>query len=293
MDNLWKDLITSIKREKFLAVTNVFVMTLTFLILGVFLSVVMISRSALHDLENQAQITVFFKDDFEETRILELRDVLLTDERIMEAAYISKEDAFKIFMEVNQNEPVLLESVSVGILPASLEIHTKKLGFLAELAEEVQKLDGVEEVKFFRDVIERFKFISSVIYISGAILVGVFFTVSYSVVLVTLRMTINSKKEELEIQKLVGASDSYVKKPLLVLGGAFGVLAAVVAGLLIFVSLVVFSFSAAFGTGLWLFLSIRIHLALFAALLFLLLVVFGGVLGYLGSLSAVKKYLNY
>jgi len=294
-DRYIKNTLNNIKREKLLSITNIFIMTMTFLILGIFITVVVISQSVLRTLEQQAQVTIFFKDDFSEDRILELKDKLSGDERIFNVNYVSKEDAYNIFREINKDDPILLESVTSSILPASLEVRAKDLSNLPKLADEFNQLDGVEEVRFFADVIGRFKKFSNIAYSVGFTLVFLFFVISYSVIISTLRTTINSKGTELAIMKLVGATNAYVKMPLIYQGIFYGVVSSFISGAVLV--LTIFSMShfnivpSSFGLG---FLpSVAMSPLLFSFILWFILVFSGVILGYLGSVFAVKRYLKY
>ncbi len=295
MVSTWSRVKQNLKRERLLFISNVFVMTITFLLLGVFITVVVLTQSFVKNLEQQAQVTLFFKDDFPEIKILELKDQFVADTRVLEVKYVSKDQAFEIFKEINKDEPILLESISPEILPASLEVRTKNINDLNVLFEEYKGIDGVEEIKFFKDVIERFRYWSSVIYIGGLALVLVFFTISYSVVLVTLRTVINSKGKELEIMKLVGASDNYVKKPLIFQGLFLSGISSLIAGFIIVLvsSLVQLTgfysggFSLAFASGF------IISPILYSLILAICIMVSGVSLGYFGSWSAIKRYLDY
>lgn len=295
MNKVLKRSLDNIKKEKFLSLSNVLVMVITFLILGLFIVIIALSQTALRYLEGQAQVTVFFKDDYTEQSILNLKTTYSDDKRIDQINYVSKGDAFKIFSEINKDEPVLLESISENILPASLEIRAKDIKNLAPLAEEFSSIDGVEDVRYFKDIIEKFKLWSRIIYIGGFILLGIFMFVSYSVILYTLKATINAKGIELSILKLVGAADNYVKNPFVYQGMAFGILAALIAGLLIII-LSIISVTTGFlssGILLGLIYGFSINPIVFAIVVCIILVLFGGLLGYLGSLAAVKKYLKY
>lgn len=294
-DKYLQNTLTNIKREKLLSITNISVMSLTFLILGIFITVVVVSQSILRTLEQQAQVTIFFKDDFSEERILTLQDQLSSDERIFNVNYVSKEDAYNIFREINKDDPILLESVTSSILPASLEVRAKDLSDLPKLAEEFGQLDGVEEVRFFSDVIGRFKRFSTIAYSVGFVLVFVFFAISYSVIIAALRATINSKGTELEIMKLVGAADAYVKMPLIYQGIFYGLVASFISGALLAATinlLVHFNIvPSSFGLG---FLpNFSVSALLFSFILWFILVLSGVLLGFLGSLFAVKRYLKY
>lgn len=288
-------IIDNIKKEKFLSMSNILVMIVTFLVLGFLVIIISLTQTAIRNLESQAQITIFFKDDFSPENIISLRNTYASDARIDSVTYVSKEDAFKIFSEINKDEPVLLESISANILPASLEIKTKNIKNLSVIADEFSSIDGVEDIRFFKDVIEKFKFWSHVFYIGGFSLLAIFMFISYSVIMYTLKATINSKGIELSILKLVGASDTYVKNPFVYQGMVFGLLSSFIAGLIILIIAIVVSLFGIFQGGFLLgfVYGVSIHPILFSLVLMLLLMAFGGYLGYLGSSIAVKKYLKY
>ena len=294
-DKYIKNTFTNIKRERLMSITNIFMMSMTFLVLGIFITVVVVTQSVLRKLEQQAQVTIFFKDDFSEDRILELKGKLSSDERIFNINYVSKEDAYNIFREINKDDPILLESVTSTILPASLEVRAKDLSDLPRLAEEFNQLDGVEEVRFFEDVIGRFKRFSNIAYTVGFVLVFVFLIISYSVIISTLRTTINSKGTELAIMKLVGATNAYVKMPLIYQGIFYGVASSFISGVLLIIVIVILGhfgiIPGSFGLG---FLpNVSMSPLLFSFVLWFMLVVSGTLLGFLGSFFAVKRYLKY
>lgn len=295
MSKVWTNVFTNIKREKFLTLSNIMVMTVTFLLLGVFIYVIAISQTALRYLEQQVQLSVFFKDDFTEQNILALKTKLEADARVSTVKYVSKDDAFKIFSQINKDQPILLQSITPSILPASLEIKTYNIATLAPLADELSKTDGVEDVRFFKDVVEKFKLWSSVVYIVGFTLVLLFFIISYSVILNTLRTTINSKGIELEIMKLVGASDRYVKNPLIYQGVLFGTISSILAGSILLIVGVALNSVHDFAQGFTFGFLPQFYIGpeLFAVFLFFLLLVSGIILGYVGSVVAIKKYLKF
>ncbi len=295
MAKSWSIFMSNIKKEKLLSVSNILIMTVTFVLLGLLINIVVFSQTALRYLEDQAQVTVFFKDDFTSDKISALKDGLSKDKRVSALVYVSKEDALRIFREINKDEPVLLESVSASILPASLEVRAGNISNLKPLAEELKIVDGVEEVRYFEDVVSRFKFWSTIVYIVGTLLVLIFLVVSYSVVIAALRTTINSKGVEFEIMKIVGASDDYVKLPLIHQGVFFGLFSSFIASVIMILLGVGVTLTSLFPKGLALGFLPGVFMApwVFSIILTIILLLSGFLLGYLGSSAAIKKYLNY
>lgn len=295
MSSIWENLKYYLEKEKLMSIAHLLVMSITFLLLGLFINIIVLTQTSLKYLEEQAQITIFFKDEVTEDKIMELKTSLEADERISEVTYVSKEEALRIFREINKDEPILLESVSASILPASLELKTKNIGKLQELSDEFRTVDGVEEVRFYKDVVSRFKTWSTVIYVVGFFLVATFFVISYSVIVTALRTTIISRGSELEIMKLVGAKDTYVRNPFIYQGVFFGLVSSGIAGIVIILLGVgigqwgIFSKGLSFGFihGLY------IHPIIFSIVLAFILLISGFLLGYFGSSKAIKKYLDY
>jgi cell division transport system permease protein len=285
----------NIKKEKVLTFSNLLIMTMTFLVLGIFLSIVFLSQSTLTYLEQQTQVTAFFKDDFTEENILELKASLERDERIANVEYISKEEALRIFTEINKDEPLLTESISANILPASLKIQTVKIEDLRTIADELSSQEGVEGVKFFEDVVSQFQSIASVLYIAGFVLTGVFLFISYSAIVITLRIYINNKGTELEILKLVGASNEYVQAPIISQGMFFSLISAILATIILLTGAFIADFLGVFSSGLLVPFTtgIKIDLIVFYIILGIILLFSGALLGFLGSKTTVKQYLKY
>jgi cell division transport system permease protein len=126
-------------------------------------------------------------------------------------------------------------------------------------------------------------------------LTAIFLILSFALVIATLRITITAKGVELEIQKLVGASDRYVKTPLILQGVFYGVVASFTAFLVfLIVSIVLTTTGLPTGSFFVPFLSnARISLVVYTLGLGFFLILSGGLLGYIGSYAAIKKYLDY
>lgn len=285
------------KSEKLFTFANVSFMTATFLVLGLFFIVQVFSQTFLDSLEKEASITIFFKDDFDEPKILDLKFKIENDPRVFNVNYVSKEDALKIFKELNKDEPLLLESVTASVLPASLEIRAKDSKDLDTLYEEYLNLDGVEDIKYFKDIVSKFNFWRNVLSVGVLVLLVILLIMSFAVVVSTIRTAISVRGEEYEILKLVGASDGYIKRPLVYQGAFYGAFSGFLASLIYTILFIVFYFKGwvdVLGIGnLIIFSNYSVPLFMFVPILGFILVISGLLLGFVSSNSAVSKYLKY
>lgn len=315
-DKALKALKKNVSREPLYTFGAVTTVALTFLALNFFVFSVLSTHILLKYFEGRAQVSVFFLDSINEDQILKLKGDLEHDSRVAKVDYVSKKDALNIFRDREKNEPVMLSAVksadSEGSnpLPASLGIKANNIEDLPKLSEELQKVEGVKSIKFYKPVVDTFSRWSNSLKIISLILLTVFSLLSVLMILITVGATIHSKGIEVEIMKLVGATDKYVKGPLVLQGIFYGVAASVLSTVIIYILLIAFlpTISSVFAgipvKGAWwvnlvsllLFATGKDHYLAIAAFLVGILVLelmFGVLLGYIGSSLAIKKYLKY
>jgi len=281
--------LTNVKRSGWSTATSVLVMTLTFFMASLFIISAYISSIVLGYLESKAQITAFFKDTAAEETILDVKSQLEQTALTADVVYVSKEEALKIYMGQHKNEPLLLESISSNIFPASLDVRAKNIKDLPNLAGMLEQVDGVEEVVYYKDVIATFQKWADTVKYAGLFLVGVLALISILVVLVTVSSAIHSKKEEIVVMRLVGASDWYIRSPFLAQGIFYGVSAALLSTIFI-VALVPFIYP--YFNNVFSGIPIPSFTPLTGLALLGMEVLFGALLGSFGSVIALRKYLK-
>jgi len=247
------------------------------------------SSTVLQYFESRPQVSAFLKDETKPQEIELIRAKLEAAGKVKSITYISKEDALKIYQEQNKDKPLLLEMVTAKILPASLEISSKNLSFLKEIAEDLKKEPIVEDVIFQEDVIQSLsKWMVTLRKIGIAI--GVFLlSVSALTILIILGMKTSQRKGEIEILKLLGASSCYICFPFYLEGILYGLLGAVLSwGLSYLALLYTTPFIVDFLSGIPLLpVPFLFMLKILAGLLGL-----GVIVGFLGSFLAVVRFVK-
>lgn len=172
--------------------------------------------------ESRPQITAYFQTQTSETDILKIKDSLMSSGKVMSVKYISKQDAYKIYKDLNKDNPLLLEMVTPEILPASLEIFATKPTYLPEIANFLQKQSGIDEVNFQKVIINKLLSLTSLL---RRVSFGFFFYLLISTISTLITIThfkVALKKDEIELLQLLGASRGYVRKPFLQEATLFG-----------------------------------------------------------------------
>lgn len=234
-----KQVIDSIRRTPYQSVTTFSILFFTlFLALIIFFSVTFL-YGLLGYIETRPQVTVYFKSQTEQNDIFKIRDELYASGKITNIKYISKNDAFNIYKELNKDNPLLLEMVSADILPPSLEIFAKKPQYLPEIAEFIKNKPGVDEVDFQKVIVDRLISITNIVR-KGSLAFFAFLIFNAMITLLTIgHFKIALKKDEIELMQLLGAGHWYIRKPFILEYLFFGLTTAITA-LTIFMGIILY-----------------------------------------------------
>jgi cell division transport system permease protein len=228
-----KEIIKSIKRAPYQSLTAFLVLFFTlFLSTALFISITFL-QSLLNYVETRPQVTVYFQTKTTPDSIFKVRDDLQTSGKVLSIKYISQEEAFNIYKNLNKDNPLLLEMVTADILPSSLEIYAKKPVFLPEIAEYLKKQPGVDEVVFQKDIVNRLLSLTSIVRKLGIGFFAFLIFMAVVVLMTTASFKIALKKDEIQLMQLLGAKKSYIRRPFLFEGAFFGLTASLISFLII------------------------------------------------------------
>ncbi len=217
----------NIRRSPYQAFAAVFIMTLTFLFVSFFSFILYGSTKAISYFESIPQVTAFFRQEVKKQDMDSLKNSLMKSSKIADIKFVSKQDALKIYREQNKNDPLLLELVTADILPASLEISTVKISDLSEVNNALKASPLVSEVIFQKDVVSVLTSWTNALRNIGMGLIITLSLVSIFIMAIIIGIKISQKKEDIEIMKLIGASNWYVRWPFIFEGIFYGFIGAV------------------------------------------------------------------
>ncbi len=152
--------------------------------------------------------------------------------------FISKEQAMVHLKEALGSQAGLLGGLDINPLPASYEIVFKDVKNYQidpkKLKESLEKLRGVEEVQYTEQWVERFEGLIYILKLVGLIIGGFLCIAVLFITTNTIKLNIYSRRDEIEIYKLVGATDWFVKIPFLIEGAIQGILSGLFSLLVLF-----------------------------------------------------------
>jgi len=287
-----------ISRNLGISVATIFIMFISLTLVGGTLVLQRLSKNLVMTLQEKADISVFFKEDTKEEDIYKIKERIENFPEVKEVEYVSKEKALEKFKEVHKDNPSIMESLQLigkNPLPASLNIRADSSAAYEKLANFLEKgeyKDFIEKVNYRQNqmIIDRLFSISENIKTSGLIISCILIFIAFVMTFNTIRLAIYSRRKEIAIMKLIGATNWFVRGPFLIQGILVGLFAGIISFLLFYGidSLLSPDNLGIFGElGLADFFEENV-------LTLLLIQVGGGVLlGLVSSFFATQKYLKY
>ena len=223
----------------------IFVLSITFFVATVLSVAVYSSDQAIKYYETRPQVIAFLKDEVPIEEVSRLQDELVSDSKVKDVKYVSKEEALDIYKDATSDNPLLSELVSPSIFPASVEFSVSDLIYLEEVIARVESDEIVDDVGYsaslpggapISGVVENLRRITYHLRIGGGVFVGLQLISSFLVLVVIIMMRLSVRKKEIEILDLIGATPGFIRSPIVleaVVYAVVGVLVGWMAALLI------------------------------------------------------------
>jgi len=266
-------------------------MSIAFLI---FYAFILIFVNINHWTEKQGKtltMSIYFKEEPDTAEIENIKKELFLFPGVTVKQFVSKDDAMKSLRRKLGGKAGLLDGLKQNPLPASLEItlsRDKEGDSLPhQLKKRLEEIPVVDEVHYIQEWIKKFQVIMEAIKIVGMIFGGLLFLAALFIITNTIKLTIYSRKEEIEILKLVGATNRFVKIPFMIEGSIQGLLGGAVALFILFLAYIIAITRIDISIG---FASLNIVFLSPQIILFLLLM--SVIIGFIGSTISLGRFFR-
>ncbi len=280
-------------RNRGMGVASVSSITAVLIILGIILILILsINNFVLETTAKFDTIQIFLKDEITENKMTQIEESVKSMDGVVSIMFQSKGQALDSFKEDFGDQAYLLDGLEEkNPLPNSYIIQLEDIKYAENVVSMVKNLDGIEKVKYDKDVIDKLITFADYIRFGGIIVVAVLVFVSVFIISNTIKLAVASRRREINIMKYVGATNNYIRGPFIVEGILFGLIGA---GISIFI--VYSGYEYFFGL-----VSDRLY-SLFSVFLVAPKMIFKDIaimfsaigigIGALGSLISLKRFLN-
>jgi len=288
-----KQALVNLWRNRTMTVASIVSVTATLSILGIiFLLIVNISNFAEYASDQFDVMQVFLDDDQTTEEMKLIGDQIEAIREVSTVTFESKEQALRNMQDEWEEYASVLDGLSErNPLPNSFIVHVDVIRNSDFVALQLEKIKGIEEVKYYGDVIAKINNIKTFISTVGLSIIIILLFVSTFVISNTIKLAVTSRKHEIQIMKYVGATHWFVRWPFILEGTLLGLFGALIAASLIQVG---YDYTYSLLTSDF-YVIIAAYIippsGVMADVLEIFLPVGAGI-GALGSLWGVKKYLN-
>ena len=290
--NIVKQGFQSMWRNRGMGLASVTSISAVLMILGVVLILILSINNAVMDTKLKFdEIEVFLEDDLSSEVLDNIEDSVKTNPGVISIMFRSKDQALEIMKADWADESYLLEGLEENPLPDSYIIKVNDIVLADKLVNNVKALDGIEEVKYYKDVIDKLLIFAGYIQFAGIVIIGILIFVSIFIISNTIKVAVSSRRREINIMKYVGATNGYIRGPFIMEGVLFGILGAIIS-----IAVVYFGYDYFFKS---------MNEKLYALFTFYLVdpkiifvdiaIIFGTIgagIGALGSMISLKRFLN-
>jgi cell division transport system permease protein len=285
--------LTNIRQNVFVNVVTIGTITLALLIVSLFLLVFVNLENAAESWSEKVQVTVYFDQELTQQEQASFRSQIAAIPGTARVGYVSRDEALKRFKSRLRGQETLLEGVRSEVLPTSLEITLKRSNRETRDVEayvaSLKRIAGISEVQYGEEWVRRFNTFLNFMRLLGALLGGFLVVAVLFIVSNTIKLTIYARRDELEVMSLVGATRFFIKAPFLIEGVLQGGAGALLAMGLLLGLYEGFLHNAG---GFLTFNPVTAGLAFLPVEYVCGIILAGVVLGFLGSLSSLKRFIS-
>ncbi len=282
----------NIYRNGMMSVASMTSVAAALLILGlVFVLIVNLNSITRGAQEQYDSIQVYIVDGLSDVEIQNLGEQIKKVGNVKSIRYETKDEALKKMQASWQDNGYLLEGLENNPLPNSYEVRFNNLNAIPDAAEQIKTLNGVEDVKFYKDIIEKMTNLSKMIQNIGMVVIFALLFLSTFIINNTIKLAVNARRREINIMKYVGATNWFVRWPFFIEGTMLGMI-----GALLSLGIVMVLYQYVYGIMTQQFYALIAAYIVSPSIILkdvsVIFIIVGMGIGALGSLMSMRKYLN-
>lgn len=288
------DALKSIRRNATISLASAATVMATLFILGAFAMLLLNVKVAITDVESQIEVQVILKDDIKIDQQQAAYNKISKLDGVTSITFKSKKQALEDLKQQlgDKNKGLVAGMENDNPLPNSYIVKVKQPDYVSTVVSAVQPngkyMDGIEQAKDGRDIVNRISAITRTVQWVGAALFIILIGVSLFLIGNTIRLAVYSRRREINIMKYIGATDWFIRWPFIIEGMVIGLFGAIISILLLYyVYGLAYSKVTSSVSMMMRFIS-PIYILTNISWAFILIGIF---IGAIGSIIAIRKFL--
>lgn len=285
-----RDAFKSVLRNFSLSFASIMCTTITLILVSVALICAANIENATKSIEDELSIVVYLDGEVTEEQINNIRADIDSQDNVAEVTFKSKTEWKEEMSDYDDTFETVLNYLDENPLMDSFIVRVEDVNHLSDTAEYIKSISGVDTVKYGEGMVDNIISAFNVVEKVVVVIVIALILVTAFLISNTIKLTIFSRRSAIEIMRLVGASNIAIKLPFIFEGLIIGVI-----GSIIPICITIYGYVILYGAlngHVFSNMIVLIEPYNFVFWISLALVVLGAVVGMLGSLKAVRKYLK-
>lgn len=220
---LLKEGIKSVFTHGFMSFASVSIMVACLLIMGSFALVSVNIQAQVTKLEKQNETLAFVDDSLSEEEARAIEPYIRALNNVSEVEFVSRQQAMDDFRSDYDNDEIF-EVIEPETFRDRYVIHLEDIAYMADTKAEIENIEGVADVSVELDIARGLVTARNIVSAISVILIVVLFVVSVFVMSNTVKLTTFSRREEIAIMRMVGATNSFIRTPFVIEGLVLGIL---------------------------------------------------------------------
>ena len=232
---LMKEAFVSLKRNALMSFASISTVAVSLLVLGAFGILGINMGYMVSALESKVEVTAYMKDDVSADALKQMEAKLHTVNGVSEVTFVPKSEALTRFRERLGDQASMLEALDdQNPLPNSFEIKVDNPESVKPTAEAIEKMAGVETVKYGSEIVDQLFQMTKILRILGLVLLGFLVFATLFIISNTIRLTVFARRKEIGIMNFVGATNAFIRLPFLMEGMILGSVGAGIAAVALY-----------------------------------------------------------
>lgn len=295
----FRESLTGFTRNLSTTLGSIITIFLSLLIIGIFCIAGAVVNNVVASVENQVSITAYVKDDAGDADIEKVMQAIQGYDGVESVSFTTKDQALENFRKSTSNPEIVDQLDGENPLPASIDVQLDKAQSVSDIAAQIlanqdfvdicdNADDPSDSLQYGQKTVDKLFSLTNAIRTAGIALIALLIFIAFIFINNTIRLAILARRKEIAIMRLVGASNGFIRGPFLAEGALHALIGSLLAILVMEVARNVLLPQMAVALP-W--LPINVDLDMFL-LIYLALLVAGLVIGLLGSMFAMRRYLK-
>lgn len=280
--NLWVN--------RLMSLASITVLMACLIIIGIGSMLYFNLTAVLDNVESQNIVQVYIEDGTGELETSEVGVKIKNMPNVEDCEFVPKQDAFDKLVKTMGSDSALFQGFKEVPLPDAYRVTVKDLNLFEQTVKELNELEHVEVVRENSDLASKLVAVRKAVTIASVGIVIMLFLVALFIISNTIRITMFSRKLEINIMKAVGATNGFIRWPFMIEGVLLGLIASFISLFLLWGLYEIAAYTFADVTAM-----LNIALVPFTEYIWILLAVFafiGVFTGTVGSMFSMNKYLR-